>query len=79
MDFNVYQKGIEERQKKDQQFSELKDLVFKMGNAMEKLQSSVKFYRKEFLAYKDQYGSSTLTEKELEKIREKKTIVGSAS
>jgi integrase/recombinase XerD len=70
--FEGYQKDKEERERKEQELHDLKDLMLKMGNAMEKLQSSVKFHEKELTKYREQFGSRDLTEGERKKLREYK-------
>ena len=49
---------------------ELKDLVFKMGVAMNNLTKVFELYKKEFELYRSQFGNSSLTEAERERLRE---------
>jgi hypothetical protein len=61
---------LEEREKKDQEIQELKEQMLKMGNVIDNLNSSVKFWEKQFMKYRDQFGPRPLTKAELEKLRE---------
>jgi integrase/recombinase XerD len=71
----AYQKIEEERQKKDQELYELKDLVFKMGDAMKRHENSIHFLSNELNKYRDQFGSRSLTDKERGKLREMKAAI----
>jgi ribosomal protein L37AE/L43A len=69
LSFQSYQQTIEEQKIKDQEISELKNMMLKMGNVIENLQTSVEFYRKEFVAYGDRFGSRPLTKQEQKKVQ----------
>jgi hypothetical protein len=56
MTFEAYQKGNEEREKKDLEIHELKEQMYEMGNVMKKLDSSMRIYRNEFLYYVMEFG-----------------------
>jgi hypothetical protein len=70
MSFDVYQKDMEEKGRKDHEILELKDLVFKMGVAMNNLTKGFELYKKEFELYRSQFGNRSLTEAERERLRE---------
>ncbi|HXX98342.1 MAG TPA: tyrosine-type recombinase/integrase [Candidatus Bathyarchaeia archaeon] len=72
LSFNIYQKSVEEKERNDLEVSELKNQISEMKVMMNDLASGFRVYKKEFELYRDQFGSRSLTEKELEKIREKK-------
>ena len=54
--FDAYQKGKEEREKKDLEIHELKEQMNEMGNVMKKLDSSMRIYRNEFMYYVMEFG-----------------------
>jgi integrase/recombinase XerD len=56
MSFEAYQKGMEEREKKDQEIHGLKEQMNEMGNVMKKLDSSMRIYRSEFMYYVTKFG-----------------------
>jgi hypothetical protein len=55
---------------KDNDIHELKERMDKMGNVIMHLDSNVKFYKNQFLAYFKQFGARHLTEEERERIDE---------
>jgi hypothetical protein len=77
MSFEVYQKGMEETERKDQEIHGLKEQVNQMGNIMNKvvpaIQSVMKeleTYKKEVELYREQYKGRHLTKEEQQRIQE---------
>jgi hypothetical protein len=56
MSFEAYHKGVEEREKKDQEIHGLKEQMNEMGNVIKKLDSSMRVYRNEFMYYVMEFG-----------------------
>ena len=61
MSFEAYHKGMEEKEKKNQEILELKE-------RMDKMTSEMRFFRNEFMAYVKQYGHRRLTDEERKKV-----------
>jgi integrase/recombinase XerD len=70
MSFEAYQKNTQEKEKKDQEINKLRELVVKMGDRMENLDSSMQFFRSQFETYREIFGNRPLTAKEREKIKQ---------
>ena len=68
MSFEAYQKGMEEREKKDQEIHELKEQVNEMGNVMKKLDSSMRIYKAEFMYCVLEYGNPLIGGKDRERL-----------
>ena len=79
--FEVYQKGVEERSKKDQEIHGLKDQMSQMMQTFEsyhglakermnQMDNSIRFLTDEITKYRGQFGPRPLTEKERNKIEE---------
>jgi integrase/recombinase XerD len=75
MSFEAHQKSIDERERKDKELHDLKDLVFKMGDAMKRHERSIDFLSNELKKYRDQFGSRALTDRERGKLREMKASI----
>ena len=67
MSFEAYHKGIEESERKDQEIHELKERMDKMGDVIIRLDSSMQFYRNEFMSYVRKFGHP-LTDEDRKKI-----------
>jgi hypothetical protein len=70
MSFEAYQKGMDEREKKDREIHELKEQMNDMGDTMKKLAYDVKTYKNEFELYVEQFGGRRLTREERQRIQE---------
>ena len=77
MSFETYQKGVEEREKKDQEIHGLKEQVNEMGNimnevvpAIKKVMKELEGYKKELGLYREQYGGRHFTKEEQQRIQE---------
>jgi uncharacterized coiled-coil DUF342 family protein len=77
MSFEVYQKGMEERERKDQEIYGLKEQVNEIGNIMNEVVPAIKKvmkesegYKKELVLYREQYGGRRFTKEERKKLEE---------
>lgn len=84
MSFEVYQKGMEERETKDREIHGLKEQVNEMGNIMNKVVPAIQSVMKELEGYKQelglyrvQYGGRRFTKKEQQRIQEFQKQLGS--
>ena len=75
MSFEAYQKGLEERENKDQEIHELKDQMSQMSQTFEsyhglakerinQMDDSIRFLTNQITKYREQFGPRPLTEKE---------------
>ncbi|HXX95638.1 MAG TPA: hypothetical protein VEL11_00790 [Candidatus Bathyarchaeia archaeon] len=71
MSFEAYHKSVEERERKDQEIHGLKEQMNEMGNVMEKLDSSMRFYRGEFMYYVMKFGHPCKDRERLEGLLKK--------
>ena len=77
MSFEAYHKGMEEREKKDQEIYGLKEQVNEMGTiinevvpAIKKIMKELEGYKQELGLYREQYGGRRFTEEEQQRIQE---------
>ena len=84
--FEAYHKGMEEREKKDQEIYGLKEQVNEMGNIMNeivpsigKLKKELEEYKKELGLYREQYKGRRLTDEERKNIKEFQEEMGNLS
>ena len=62
--FEAYNRGIEDRERKDQELATVKEQMSKMDDAIISLNSSMEFYKRQFNAYFKTFGARPLSPEE---------------
>jgi hypothetical protein len=70
MSFEAYQKGMEERGRKDHEINELKEQMNEMNVVMNNLANGFKKYKEEVKLYREEYGGRSLTDRERKRVEE---------